>query len=115
VPAFALSLVEFPAEDPERARRFWAGLLGAEIPARGGSQGAGWQTSVGGPAIGIHQRGLGPGDSFSLPYFAVSDLAAALGDVEALGGSVVHPGRQWAICKDSEGNPFALSSKPPDT
>jgi predicted enzyme related to lactoylglutathione lyase len=36
-------------------------------------------------------------------------MAEALGKVEALGGSIVHPGEQWAICKDSEGNPFALS------
>ena len=108
MPALALSLVEFPADDPERARRFWSGLLGEELAPRKGSQGAGWQTAAERPAIGVHQRGRGPGDSFSLPYFAVGDIATALGAVEALGGSIVHPGPQWAICKDSEGNPFAL-------
>ena len=113
VPTLALSLVEFPADDPERARRFWGGLLGEDLPPRDGAQGAGWQTSSEDPAIGIHERGRGPGDSFSLPYFAVGDIAAALDAVEALGGSVVHPGAQWAICKDSEGNPFALSRKSP--
>jgi hypothetical protein len=51
----------------------------------------------------------GTGDSFSLPYFAVSDVADALEQVEALGGSVVHPGEAWAICKDSEGSPFGLA------
>jgi predicted enzyme related to lactoylglutathione lyase len=113
VPTLALSLIEFPADDPERARRFWGRLLGEELEDRGPSQGAGWQTSAENPAIGVHQRGRGPGDSFSLPYFAVSDIAAALAAVEALGGSVVHPGARWAICKDTEGNPFALSSEPP--
>jgi len=57
------------------------------------------------PAVGVHLRGLGPGDSFSLPYFAVSDIEAALEKVRALGGTVVHPGEKWAICKDSEGSP----------
>jgi predicted enzyme related to lactoylglutathione lyase len=39
----------------------------------------------------------------------VSDVQAAVARVEALGGSVVHPGDRIAICKDSEGSPFALA------
>jgi predicted enzyme related to lactoylglutathione lyase len=39
----------------------------------------------------------------------VADLGAALARVEALGGTVVHPGERWAICKDSEGSPFGLA------
>ena len=104
-----LSMVEFPADDPERARRFWGGLLGVELEARQGGEGEGWQTHSEAPAVGVHARGRGPGDSFSLPYFVVADLAEALGRVEALGGSVVHPGDRWAICKDSEGSPFGLA------
>jgi predicted enzyme related to lactoylglutathione lyase len=107
----SLSLIEFPADDPERARRFWTELLGVELHARTGSEGEGWQTHAGAPAVGVHARGRGPGDSFSLPYFAVSDIAAALERVQSLGGSVVHPGERWAICRDSEGSPFALSSE----
>jgi predicted enzyme related to lactoylglutathione lyase len=107
-----LSLIEFPADDPERARRFWTELLGVELDARQGSQGEGWQTRGGAPAVGVHARGRGPGDSLSLPYFAVTDLAQALETVEALGGSVIHPGEQWAICKDSEGSPFGLAREP---
>jgi predicted enzyme related to lactoylglutathione lyase len=41
----------------------------------------------------------------------VSDIAKALERVEALGGSVVHPGEAWAICKDSEGSPFGLAQE----
>jgi predicted enzyme related to lactoylglutathione lyase len=108
-----LSLIEFPADDPERARRFWSGLLGATLEARSQGEGEGWQTQQPGLSVGVHARGRGPGDSFSLPYFAVSDLDAALEQVRALGGSVVHPGAQWAICKDSEGSPFALAIEPP--
>lgn len=105
-----LSFVEFPADQPERARRFWAGLLETPLGARDPRQGEGWQTrSDEGPAVGVHARGQGPGDSFSLPYFAVADLAAALRRVEELGGSIVHPGERWAICKDSEGSPFGLA------
>jgi len=80
-----------------------------ELEAREDAQGEGWQTRAEAPAVGVHARGRGPGDSCSLPYFAVSDIADALERVRALGGSVVHPGERWAICKDSEGSPFALS------
>ena len=88
-----LSLIEFPADDPERARRFWTGLLEVELEVRGEGEGEGWQTHSGGPTVGVHARGRGPGDSFSLPYFAVNDIVEALERVQALGGSVVHPGR----------------------
>ena len=108
-----LSLIEFPADDPERARRFWTGVLGTELEPREEGEGEGWQTRSDAPAIGIHARGRGPGDSFSLPYFAVSDVAEALDRVAQLGGTVVHPGAQWAICKDSEGSPFGLAQEPP--
>ena len=106
-----LSLIEFPADDPERARRFWEGFLGAELEARGQGEGEGWQTRSDAPAIGVHARGRGPGDSFSLPYFAVGDIAEAMDRVADLGGTVVHPGEQWAICKDSEGSPFGLAQQ----
>ena len=109
VPDSPLSLIEFPADDPERARRFWAELLGVELESRGDGEGEGWQTHSDAPEVGVHARGRGPGDTFSLPYFEVGDMAAALERVEALGGSVVHPGDAWAICKDSEGSPFGLA------
>ncbi len=104
-----LALVEFPADDPDRARRFWSGLLGAKFEIRTEAEGDGWQTAEQASVIGVHERGRGPGDSFSLPYFAVADLELALDQVRELGGSVVHPGSRWAICKDSEGSPFGLA------
>jgi predicted enzyme related to lactoylglutathione lyase len=54
----------------------------------------GRQTREGGVALGLHERGPGPGDRFSLPYFAVADVGEALARVQALGGEVVHPGEQ---------------------
>jgi predicted enzyme related to lactoylglutathione lyase len=107
-----LPLIEFPADDPDRARQFWADLLGMELEIRTGAAGEGWQTAAEGPAIGVHERGRGPGDRQSLPYFGVSDLTEALARVRRLGGSVVHPGERWAICKDSEGSPFGLAQTP---
>ena len=85
MPRSSLSLIEFPADDPARARRFWTGLLGVELQAREPGEGEGWQTRSDGPAVGVHERGRGPGDSFSLPYFTVSDIAEALKNIQALG------------------------------
>ena len=114
MPRPPLSLIEFPADDPERARRFWSDLLDVSLEPRPEREGRGWQTpTAGAPSLGVHARGPGPGDRFSLPYFAVADLAAALDRVRALGGSVVHPGTTWAVCKDSEGTPFGLAQGDP--
>jgi predicted enzyme related to lactoylglutathione lyase len=103
-------LIEFPADDPERARRFWSGLLGVELTERAQAEGRGWQTHGSVPALGIHERGTGPGDTASLPYFTVADMEAALERVVALRGTVIHPGSRWAICRDSEGSPFGLAA-----
>ena len=103
------ALIEFPADDPGRARRFWSELLGSPLGERTAEQGQGWQTPEAGPAVGVHERGRGPGDTVSLPYFSVDDLPAALERVTALGGTVIHPGQRWAICRDSEGSPFGLA------
>jgi len=109
------SLIEFPADDAERARRFWEGLLDVALADRGDDEGSGWQTRepASGLAVGLHERGRGPGDSFSLPYFAVDDIDSALARVTELGGTVIHPGAKWAICKDSEGSPFGLALQAP--
>jgi predicted enzyme related to lactoylglutathione lyase len=104
-----LSLIEFPADDLGRARAFWEGLLGLELGERREGEGTGVQTHSGGPELGVHARGPGPGDRFSLPYFRTEDLHAALERLVELGGDVVHPGEHFAVCRDSEGNPFGLA------
>jgi predicted enzyme related to lactoylglutathione lyase len=106
-----VSLVEFPADKPERALRFWQGVLDVEFEARMRGEGEGWQTRSEAAKIGIHKRGTGPGDTFSLPYLIVDEMATTLKRVIALGGTVVHPGDHFAICKDSEGSPFGLMAK----
>lgn len=108
-----IALVEFPADDTERALRFWEGVLGTAPEPREPAEGEGWVTRSGegsAAAVGIHSRGRGPGDSFSLPYIEVTEIEAAAARVEQFGGTIVHPGERWTICKDSEGNPFALAA-----
>lgn len=108
-------LIEFPADDPDRALRFWEGVIGASLSPRAADAGSGWEAEADGLRLGIHERGPGPGDTASLPYFTVADLAAAVERVLALGGAVIHPGERWAICRDSEGSPFALAAAPRDS
>lgn len=102
-------LVEFPADDPARARRFWGGLLDVELGDRADGEGEGWQTHGDGAALGLHARGTGPGDRVSLPYFSVPDMDAALEWVRDLGGEVIHAGESWSVCRDTEGSPFGLA------
>ena len=104
-----LDLIEFPADDLGRARRFWEGLFGLTLDDRAVGEGSGAQTHTGGAELGVHPRGSGPGDRVSLPYFTVADLAATLKRVVDLGGEVIHPGERLAICRDSEGSPFGLA------
>ena len=60
--------------------------------------------------LGVHRRGTGPGDTGSLPYLTVEDMASALERVGELGGSITSiPVSAWAISRDSEGSPFALA------
>jgi predicted enzyme related to lactoylglutathione lyase len=105
-------LIEFPADDPDRALRFWHGVLGVTLAPRPAAAGSGWQTDRDGLRLGVHERGPGPGDTASLPYFTVADLVTTLERVRELGGSIVHPGDRWAVCRDSEGSPFALAAAP---
>ena len=111
--AVPLDLIEFPADDLARARRFWETLLDVSLEERNKSEGEGLQTHAAHPSLGLHERGRGPGDRFSLAYFRVSDLAQALERLVELGGTVVHPGERWAICRDSEGSPFGLTADSP--
>jgi len=106
----ASPLVEFPADEPDRALRFWGGVLGLELSPRPSAAGAGWEADSDGLRLGVHERGKGPGDTASLPYFSIDDMGAALARVAELGGSVIHPGERWSICRDSEGSPFALAA-----
>src|SRR6266511_2488152 len=79
--------VEFPAQDADRAEKFWEGIGGWSI------EDAGMQ----GPII----------------YLGSDDIDADLAKVRELGGEaedkepIPHVG-WFARCKDTEGNPFSL-------
>jgi predicted enzyme related to lactoylglutathione lyase len=103
------ALIEFPADDLERARRFWEGVLELKLEDRAHAEGTGAQAREHANAfLGVHPRGPGPGDRAALPYFLVPDLDLVLERVVELGGEVVHPGDRWAVCRDSEGSAFGL-------
>jgi predicted enzyme related to lactoylglutathione lyase len=104
-----LKLIEFPVDDPDRARLFWSRVLAVTVDVRDPDAGQGWQGQLGDVMLGLHERGAGPGDRFSLPYFAVADLPGTLIRVKESGGEVIHPGEKWAVCRDSEGSPFGLT------
>jgi len=75
-------LIEFPADDAERALRFWQGLLGVSLEPRPAAAGQGWVSADDDLRLGVHERGKGPGDTGSLPYFPVAEMAAALERVQ---------------------------------
>jgi predicted enzyme related to lactoylglutathione lyase len=105
-------LIEFPADDPDRALRFWRDVLGVNLEQRSDDAGSGWEAEADGLRLGVHERGPGPGDTAALPYFTVTDLPATLERIREHGGTVIHPGERWAICRDTEGSPFALAAGP---
>ena len=135
------ALVEFPADDTDRATRFWTGLLNVTLDSRTESEGEGWQTHTGGTDLGVHPRGRGPGDTNSLPYFTVPDLPAALrpgpragrqgdpprrpmGGVPGLGGQPVRADHTAAVVRaintdsqiallDSRSQPFPAYDRDP--
>ncbi len=84
--AMPLELLEFPADDLARARRFWEILLDVSLDERREGEGQGLQTHDDRPSLGLHDRGRGPGDRFSLPYFRVPGLAQPLERVVELEG-----------------------------
>ncbi|MEK6277642.1 MAG: hypothetical protein AABM29_06510 [Actinomycetota bacterium] len=46
-------LIEFPADDPARACRFWKGVLGADLAPRPAGAGAGWEIEHDGLRLGV--------------------------------------------------------------
>jgi predicted enzyme related to lactoylglutathione lyase len=109
VPGAQLSRIEFPADEPERARRLWEELLDRRLEERVEREGSGHQTRGTGPRCRYPRARPRAGNTASLPYFAVADMALALERVRGLGGSVIHAGEAWSVCRDSEGTPFGLA------
>src|SRR5881396_1949646 len=100
-----LDLIEFPADDLARARRFWETLLDVSLEERKEGEGQGLQTHTAHPSLGLHERGRGPGDRHSLPYFRVPDLAQAIERLVELGREHRPPGRALGDLPRLRGQP----------
>ena len=104
---------EMPAQDDERATRFYGELFGWE-----------WNTAEMGPGFNYHMVQFdneSGGAVYRSPddlrgpivYFGSEDVAADVARVRELGGRAEDkqpiPGVGWfARCTDTEGNPFSL-------
>jgi predicted enzyme related to lactoylglutathione lyase len=109
----SITHIEFPADDIERAKRFYAAVAGWEFSEMEGMAGY-WLFRTGPEAGGgIGRRGESVGEVVRV-YINVDDLEAAVAAATANGGSVVTPpsdipgqGR-FAAVRDPEGNEIGL-------
>lgn len=106
---------EIPADDPQRAKKFYGSLFGWKIQKFPGAEdywhidtGSGDRTRDGGLILRKH-----PAQS-NTNYVAVSSVDDAAAKVEKLGGTICKPKTAvsqmgyFVICQDTEGNEFAL-------
>lgn len=105
--------IELPADDVERAKRFYSAVAGWEIGEVDGMPGYFMFRTSEQAGGGIGKRGDTVGDVVRI-YITVDQLEAAVAAAEATGGSVITPpsdvpgmGR-YAALRDSEGNEIGL-------
>jgi uncharacterized protein len=103
--------VEFPAQDPDRAQKFWEGVGGWSMQ-NPGMPGIDYRMFQEGDQGGAVYKGEGDLKG-PIVYFGSDDIDADLGTVRDLGGDAEDkqpiPGIGWfARCKDPEGNEFSL-------
>ena len=102
--------VEFPAQDVDRAQRFWEGVGGWSIQDAGmpGIDYRMFQEGDQGGAVYPKETVQGP-----IVYYGSDDIDADLAKVRELGGEaeekqpIPHVG-WFARCEDTEGNAFSL-------
>jgi hypothetical protein len=105
--------IEFPADDVERAKRFYGAVAGWELSETEGFPGYFMFRSEEGHGGGLGKRGESVGNVIRV-YITVDSLEDGVAAVEANGGSVVSPPQdipgmgRWATIKDSEGNEIGL-------
>jgi predicted enzyme related to lactoylglutathione lyase len=113
--------VEIPADDPDRAKRFYTDLFGWSFQEIPGFAGYHLFTTPAGPdgvggAIGV--RGQSAPERMR-SYVQVASIDETVPRVSALGGSVVGekqevPGQGWyAVLQDCEGNEIAIWESAP--
>jgi predicted enzyme related to lactoylglutathione lyase len=102
--------VEFPAQDINRAEKFWEAVGGWSIEA--GMPGIDYRMFQEGDQGGAVHVGDGTTHG-ALVYYGGEDIDADIAKVREAGGEAVDkqpiPGIGWFTrCKDTEGNPFGL-------
>ncbi len=105
--------VEIPADDTQRAMKFWGALAGWQFKAYGdGAEGAPeYNMFEGEPGGAIYPSR--EGEKGLMVYFETDDIDAELGRIRDAGGNTEDkmpvPSMGWfAQAKDTEGNPFAV-------
>jgi predicted enzyme related to lactoylglutathione lyase len=114
--ASSLVWFEIPADDLERAKKFYGSLFGwkfAKLPAAVLDY---WHIDTGGkdatPDGGLMPR-MHPGQAIT-NYVSVASVASSMAKVQKLGGKIcktktaVPAMGYFAVCEDPEGNTFAL-------
>ena len=108
--------VEIPADDADRAKRFYSELFGWSFQDIPGFEGYHlFTTAAGEEAVGgaVGKRGESAPETMRT-YVRVDSIDATLPKIAGLGGSVIEekrevPGQGWyAVFRDSEGNELAL-------
>lgn len=106
---------EIPADDPERARKFYGALFGWKIKKFPGMSDY-WHIDTGG-ANDTPDGGLMARKEPEQPitnYINVASLDKSMAKVEKLGGKICVPRTEvpdmgfFAVCQDTENNTFAL-------
>ena len=115
-PAAGIVWFEIPADDPERARKFYSSLFGWKIKKFPGMSDY-WHIDTGGgndtPDGGLLKR-QNPGHQGITNYVGVASVDQFVGKVQKLGGKVCMPKTAvpqmgyFAVCQDTENNTFAL-------
>jgi hypothetical protein len=106
---------EIPVDKPQRAQKFWGGMFGWKMNALPGRSDY-WLMDTGAGKDGLN-GGMIERKHQTQPitnYFAVPSVTKGMAKVEKLGGTVCMPKTAvptmgyFAICRDTEGNEFAL-------
>jgi uncharacterized protein len=114
-PAASIVWFEIPADDPERAKKFYSTLFGWKINAFPEVKDY-WHIDTGG-SDGSPDGGMLPRKHATQPitnYINVPSIAKFTAKIEKLGGKVmmsktaVPQMGYFAICRDTEGNEFAI-------
>jgi uncharacterized protein len=110
--------IEFPADDVERAKRFYSAVVGWEFGESEGFPNYWLFRNGERSGGGLGKRGESVGSVIRV-YITVDKLEDAIAAAQANGGAVVTsaseiPGMgRWAAIRDSEGNEIGLWENPP--